>query len=452
MNFSKLFLGYSETNDFIKLAVREKFITKYADCFDYEFTNIISEGNHFRVHNKTELLRLMLLFENIDTNHLVIYDIDKLIDTGLVSENSFMNRHGQFPNENEPIRIMPEKLKLIDTENLSFISLVTEFIMNLDDDCGTNLFESISYLEIEKISFSMEYGDINKIERFFLKSEMITLLAESIMETSWFDRILHKGKSFSECIRIAKNIAVTKIQKHILDPISQTVIQKKCNMISDDNKINECYNILNEIFFVKGKKCKNCEYRRTVDCLDSFICEYALDRHATLLDIFTSLYCKMPVYSKYFNTKKIGFEMNTKIIDDVYYLFKLPELKQLNSLPSPQSFAEALRLRNRPEIISFRNVFRVWCEELQNFGDIKTIEMITNDFNRASNFLKKQYRENDKQKRVSYAVLQNFVSILMLVPGYFIPFFSLLFDIPQAWTIRNKAIERGEIEWFLLTR
>lgn len=66
--------------------------------------------------------------------------------------------------------------------------------------------------------------------------------------------------------------------------------------------------------------------------------------------------------------------------------------------------------------------------------------------------LEKQYRENDKQKRVSYAILQNFISILMLVPGYFIPFFSLLFDIPETWTIRNKAIERGEIEWFLLTR
>lgn len=450
MDFSKLFLGYNETNDFMKLAIREKIITKYADCFDDE--PIMSEENHFRIYNKTELLRLMLLFESIDTNHLVLYDVDKLIDTGLVLEDSFMNRHGQFPEENDPVRFVPEKLKLIDTENLSFESLITEFIMNLDGDCGTNFFENIFHLEIKKISIALECGDINKIEQFFLKPEIVNLLAESIMETSLFRRKKYIGKPLSECIKIAKKIAVIKIQKHILDPISQTAIQNKCNMISDDDKITECYNILNEIFFVKGKKCKKCEYQRTVDCLDAFSCEYALDRQATLLDIFTSLNCKVPVYSKYFNKKNIIFEINTKIVDNVYYLFKLPELKQLNSLPSPQSFEEALRLRSRPEIISFRNVFKAWCEELQNFGDIKTIEMITNDFNRASYFLKRQYKENDKQKTARYAILKNIISILMLVPGYFIPFFSLLFDIPKVWTIRNKAIERVEIEWFLLTK
>ena len=81
MDFSKLFLGYNETNDFMKLAIREKIITKYADCFDDE--PIMSEENHFRIYNKTELLRLMLLFESIDTNHLVLYDVDKLIDAVL---------------------------------------------------------------------------------------------------------------------------------------------------------------------------------------------------------------------------------------------------------------------------------------------------------------------------------------------------------------------------------
>ena len=111
-----------------------------------------------------------------------------------------------------------------------------------------------------------------------------------------------------------------------------------------------------------------------------------------------------------------------------------------------------MRLRNRPEIISFRNIFRSWCEELQNFGDTKTIELITKDFNKASNYLNEQYKKFDKQKKVSYAFFQNFISILMLVPGYFIPFFSLLFDIPESWVSRKGAIKRSETEWFLLTR
>ncbi len=61
-------------------------------------------------------------------------------------------------------------------------------------------------------------------------------------------------------------------------------------------------------------------------------------------------------------------------------------------------------------------------------------------------------KKYDKQKKVSYALLQNFISILMLVPGYFIPFFSLLFDIPESWVSRKDAIKRSETEWFLLTR
>lgn len=40
----------------------------------------------------------------------------------------------------------------------------------------------------------------------------------------------------------------------------------------------------------------------------------------------------------------------------------------------------------------------------------------------------------------------------MLVPGYFIPFFSLLFDIPEPWLSKKDATIRSETEWFLLTR
>ena len=213
------------------------------------------------------------------------------------------------------------------------------------------------------------------------------------MVTKWFDRLLLQNFDNSPN-KLAISIAKEKISQYILEPITNIISQDRIQKISSNTQIAQSFSLLDDLYTIKGKKqCKGCNYRKTTECLRHFRCEYAMGRYVTLLDIFTSINQKVPVYSRYLKADRMDLTANIKIVDDIYYLFKLPELRQLNSLPSPQSLAEALRLRNRPEIISFRKIFRSWCEELQNFGDTKTIELITKDFNKASNYLNEQYKK-----------------------------------------------------------
>ena len=455
MDFTKIILGYNETDDFTRLAIREKFITSFSDEWDYsDFDDAFFEAQHSRISNKSSLLRMLLLFENIDSNRLVTYNCNQLIEKGIVAENSLICTQGKG-NELSPEHKIMGNINYEEEQNLS--SLLTGLIIKMDNKLHTSFFNSIDETEIKEIANLLSKGNTKRAKDLFLNSELTGLFANEIIGTDWFDSFLYSSgiisKSFGIIDRQALRFAKANICRFVLNPIT-SLLQKNriITRYSCDTKINNCVELLDKLFVIDGKlRCINCEMRRSIKCLDAFSCKYSLNRYVTLIDIFTSLEENIPVYSRSFKTTAVSSINEAKIVNDVYYLFRLSELKQLNSLPTPQSLEEMLRLRSRPEIISFRRVFRTWCEQLQNFGDEKAIQLITKDFNRASEYLKKQY-EHEQRERERKPFIQNLFSIILEIPGLFIPFFSLLFDLPKPWIKRSRAIKKHEVEWFLLTR
>ena len=458
LDFTKIILGYNEIDDFTRLAIREKFITSFSDEWDEwdsgDFDDDFFEAQHSRISNKSSLLRTLLLFENIDSNRFVKYNCDRLIERGIVTENSLICAQGKG-NELSPEHKINDKINYEDEQGFSY--LLTGLIIKMDNKLNTSFFGSIDETEIKKIAHLLSKGNIKEAKNLLLNSELTGLFANEIIGTDWFDSFLYSSgiisKSFGIIDRQALRFAKANICRFILNPIT-SFLQKNRDIFSysSDAIVNNCVELLDKLFVIDGKlRCINCEMRRSIECLDKFNCEHSFDRYVTLIDIFTSLEEKIPVYSRSFKTTAVSSINEAKIVNDVYYLFRLSELKQLNSLPTPQSLEEMLRLRSRPEIISFRRVFRTWCEQLQNFGDEKAIQLITKDFNRASEYLKKQY-EHEQRERERKPFIQNLFSIILEIPGLFIPFFSLLFDLPKPWIKRSRAIKKHEVEWFLLTR
>ncbi|CAK8715487.1 hypothetical protein KKHLCK_04590 [Candidatus Electrothrix laxa] len=55
-----------------------------------------------------------------------------------------------------------------------------------------------------------------------------------------------------------------------------------------------------------------------------------------------------------------------KLIEDLYYYVKTNLTNEVVYLPAPKNLREVISLRNRPEIISFREVLSEWCHHLEN--------------------------------------------------------------------------------------
>jgi hypothetical protein len=448
LDFSKIFLGYNETNDFVQLAIREKYISSFSNEFnDSDFEDAIFEAKYSRISKKSPLLRMLLLFENIDSNRLITYNLDRLIENGIVTENSVICKNMQNINdESLPEHNISESMNLIDTQDV--LSQLKYIIMQMDNKLDISFYSSILESEIQELTNFLSCGETEKAKDLLFNSELPFILSTEIMNTEWFNDS-HSYLDFEDKSQKALELAKKFIHRFILNPA--TLLFKK--NYSNNAQIDKCAELLDDLFIIDGKtRCKTCKIRRSIECLGNYRCDHSLNRYVTLIDIFTSLERNIPVYSRYFNTTNTNSVNKTKIVEDVYYLFRLNTLKQLNSLPTPQSFEEMLRLRSRPEIISFRKVFKTWCEQLQNSGDEKAIELITKDFNRASEYLKKRYEDNKKGQDIKQVLLQNVFSIILTVPGYFIPFFSLLFDLPKPWIKRNRAIKKQDTEWFLLTK
>ncbi|WP_027630688.1 hypothetical protein [Ruminiclostridium cellobioparum] len=457
MDFSKLFLGYNETDNFIQLAIREKIITEFTQEFatEQDFDDALFEARFSRINNKSSLLRLLLLFESVDSNSFVPFNLERLIDDGIVYDTSVIASSGVINTNTAYLNETVKMINFTGTRSEFLNSFITGLFFDWDKHCGTNLFGSTLDSEIAECTSYLEKGQNTKFEKLLLNSELTTIFVQEIIETSWFDSVLmqEKWSHIEEWEYIAMQFAKSKIMKYIIKPAVYSNIGNP--KYSDDERINRCANLLDDLFTINGKLyCKKCNKKQDVSCLGSFFldCDYSLGRYVTFQDIFVASEMRLSVYSRFLKLNKPPLQTNIKLIDDVYYLFSLPQLSQLNCLPAPQSLSEALRLRNRPEIVSFRAVFKNWCEQLQNFGDEKAIELITKDFTLASSFLQKQYANDAKSQKISHAIMQNFISIIFEIPGFFIPFFSLLFGIPEPWIKRNEAIKKKNAEWFLLTR
>ena len=87
--------------------------------------------------------------------------------------------------------------------------------------------------------------------------------------------------------------------------------------------------------------------------------------------------------------------------DDVSKIMNIDLSPELYHLPIPSTISEAIMLRNRPEILSFRNIFFEWCRAIKQ-GDLDMAMRIKKDVNLAQKELNKYYKwESSKIKLFS---------------------------------------------------
>lgn len=132
-----------------------------------------------------------------------------------------------------------------------------------------------------------------------------------------------------------------------------------------------------------------------------------------------------------------------KIIEDVYHIVNIDLSNNVGSLPIPKNLAEAMRLRARPEIKSFRKVFLSWCNNMYN-GDVAEAEYIKRDFEAATKF----FKEQEQAKARSRSIFNCSCEIL----GGFIPYLSTVTGVIGPIKNLKEAREEEKYRWLLLTR
>jgi len=132
-----------------------------------------------------------------------------------------------------------------------------------------------------------------------------------------------------------------------------------------------------------------------------------------------------------------------KIIEDVYHIVNIDLSNEVGRLPIPKNMSEAMRLRARPEIKSFRNVFLNWCSNMYS-GDVAEAEYIKRDFEAATKFFKEQ--ENARKRR------QSIFNCSCEILGGLIPYLSTVTGVIGPIKSLKEAREEEKFRWLLLTR
>jgi hypothetical protein len=245
------------------------------------------------------------------------------------------------------------------------------------------------------------------------------------------------------------------VQKYIISPAIELMLRHKYNT-TNEYKVNRCIHMIGDFFAINGKDvCLSCSHKYFHTCFDQDDCEYYIHRFVILNDLFSSLEYHIPVFSSYINPINLSSNDEVKIIDDTYTLIKKSkiaqiikiELKEPNILPEPKTLAEAICFRKKPEIVSFRKIFKSWCESLQNMDDETAIELITKDFIKAKNFFDRRHRKDDETRKLRNTV----INILMdFVSGIMPLHLTFPYTIKKRLNERNEALDKQKNEWFII--
>lgn len=133
-------------------------------------------------------------------------------------------------------------------------------------------------------------------------------------------------------------------------------------------------------------------------------------------------------------------------VDSAEYISRIINIDlspELYHLPIPSTVSEAIELRKRPEIASFRKIFFEWCKAIKQC-DIDMAIRIKNDVNRAQKELDKYYKwESSKIKLFS--------CIIDAIVGQ-IPYLSNIVGGISPFQTRNILRKKAENSWVLLLR
>jgi len=286
MEFNRTYFDAKMWDSLVLLAAKEKIITRIeGDTEDNDF--VFKETKGKRVANKTEILRLITLFDKVEClDHS--YDLSNLISEGLLDDNySILYQFEKLHPNNTIPKDSKEKMLL-------------EYIKE----------QTIEIMIASKKHIITHLRNTYELKHFS-KQELLF--------------------SFNESMKFYINFEEYHID--VADPLFE-------------------------------------------DNLDWFF-----------RSIFVGIYKSMEENAIYSSSFKFETKSNIiapkKIIDEVYYTAKTNFTDEIIYLPQPKTLKEALRIRNKKEIVRFREIFSNWTQVVKE-GNEKLEIKIRKDIKKAN--------------------------------------------------------------------
>ncbi len=158
--------------------------------------------------------------------------------------------------------------------------------------------------------------------------------------------------------------------------------------VSKQKTINHIINISSKGFYIHNnitrvnKDDLSLEYEHALNCilttndhleisldkphLDMFLTNLLIIWSSIRTGIFQSLKNKSSLATPLTIQQKTQYRNTENLINEVYYLVQTQLSDEIRFLPSPRSIDEALELRNKKEMLRFREVLSEWLITLQN--------------------------------------------------------------------------------------
>lgn len=346
-------LGYSALSNWEIMMIKEGFINCYDK--DLRLDEITDTAKSSRIDNKKFLLFSLLLFDKIDASHLSMFNMDKLIDSGIVDEHAHM---------------IEASLSNLDETSLLFQHLNDSLIQN-----NPNL------LAAKEASEEIMIANRRKIVRTMIKQKN-----------------LHEYHLFTE----------------------QEIMANYAEWLRD------CELWASSFFYNSARE------------------TMGMVKESIMYGLYDSIISGTIYYDGSISTESHKLvDTPANIAENISKIINIDLSPELYHLPIPSTVSEAIELRKRPEIVSFRNIFFEWCKAIKQC-DIDMAERIKNDVNRAQKELDKYYKW-EKSK------IKLFSCIIDAIVGQ-IPYLSNIVGGISPFQTRNILRNRAENSWVLLLR
>lgn len=425
MGFEKIILGQYELEDFENLLIREKWIGD-APVRDYNYTPR-------RIINKKRLLLSLLLFEKIDAVTLSSCDLSRLIDEGVAEPESCIvaGTACDHPTINIVDTGWECKSRIVSVLYVIIEQLLRHFRLDIYPE---SIFSKEDLLDL---CDSFLFGDTVSFEYQF-NQVIDQIMGKFMYIDSEYDAWQMKEAIHDRIDTILKVLTKQKIENKWFSDY--------CDLHRQIQTSIQYYSV--------PSACFDCD-KYWQDCVDNseffgtipFSCKARESLGAQRFSKFNGLISSNTQNATLFDNS-LRFKMKKpaaveSLFEDVYHIVNVDLSNDVGCLPVPNSVAEAIRLRSRPEIRSFRNVFLSWCENMYN-GDVSQAEYIKKDFEKAERFFKKQEMKRSKKMSIFHCTCE--------IVGNQIPYLSNLFGVISPICTLTTLHQEEKFRWILLTR
>lgn len=427
LSFNKLILGDFELDEFEHLLVKDRYGIEGTERYDsLPFKNK-------RITNRSRLLVSLLLYEKIDAVTLSSLDLSPLIDAGVVEPESCIVAG---THRNHPLEEMLNAAWKLKQNIISALYVVLDDLLNYfnlkHEIYPRNVFHDEDLLElVDSILYEEKHDFVavlkNLVRKMFDPHEM--MLSEDIIIRA------------QELIDQKEELLFSQFSKV---KESNSLFRMYCDVFSRMQESSQWYSVPNNCRICE-KEWGNCVSNSEFFSQCNFLCPQREDlgaqKFAKMNGLVTSHLQNATLFdnSIRFKTRRVPLE---KITEDIYHIVNIDMSQIIGSLPVPHTVQEAMRLRERPEIKSYRNIFLSWCENMYR-GDVPEAEYIKRDFDDANKFFKDKERSEKccPAFRCTCEIIGNQIPYLSNIIGIVSPLQNL----------HNRKLEE-KYRWILLTR